>query len=236
MWPWPPPSDCRSLRGQELCCSDLRKCSSASPCFRRRGVAMATNGHPLSGAGGSLDEDPPGAVRGQPGRCSGGSSSTCPRPSSVLGRCTRYRGRCVPDGGISPARGTCGRHRLPDPRGDVVRTPSAPVPPPPRLAPVHLVSYVDSRGQAVTVLRTRAGALRLAQEITDRGGRPRVHRAELTRCEEVAATAGCSSPARRRTRLHSRVSHDPPNRRTHLEWRSSCPTSATHRTAPRSSG
>ncbi len=64
------------------------------------------------------------------------------------------------------------------------------VPPPPRLAPVHLVTYVDARGQTVTVLRrTRAGALRLAQEITGRGGSPRVHRTELARCEEVTATA-----------------------------------------------
>ncbi len=77
---------------------------------------------------------------------------------------------------------------------------------------MHLVSYVDSRGQTVTVLRrTRAGALRLAQEITDRGGRPRVHRAELTRCEEVAATAGVLEPGQATHRLHSRVSHDPPN-------------------------
>ncbi len=67
-----------------------------------------------------------------------------------------------------------------------MRTPCGATPPDPRLAPVFLVSYVDSRGQTVAVLRrTRPAALRLAQEITDRGGSPRVHRAELARCEEV---------------------------------------------------
>ncbi len=67
-----------------------------------------------------------------------------------------------------------------------MRTPCGATPPDPRLAPVFLVSYVDSRGQTVTLLRrTRAAALRLAREVTDRGGSPIVHRAELASCDEV---------------------------------------------------
>ncbi len=66
-----------------------------------------------------------------------------------------------------------------------MRAPCGARPPDPRLGPVHLVSYVDARGQTVTVLRrTRAGALRLAQEITDGGGRPRMHRADLSHWQE----------------------------------------------------
>ncbi len=60
------------------------------------------------------------------------------------------------------------------------------MPPTPRLAPIYLVTYVDTRGQTVTQLgRTRTRAQRLAREIAERGGSPAVYRAELACCDEV---------------------------------------------------
>ncbi len=56
----------------------------------------------------------------------------------------------------------------------------AALPPNPRGGRVYAVSYVDISGQTVSLLRrTRPAALRLAREVADRGGSPRVHRAEL---------------------------------------------------------
>ncbi len=67
-----------------------------------------------------------------------------------------------------------------------MRAPCGATPPDPRGGAVYVVSYVNTAGETVTLLRrTRAAALRLAREVADRGGSPRVHRAQLARCDEV---------------------------------------------------
>ncbi len=60
------------------------------------------------------------------------------------------------------------------------------MPPNPRGGAVYVVSHVNIAGETVTLLRrTRPAALRLAREIADRGGNAQVHRAGISRWEEL---------------------------------------------------
>lgn len=67
-----------------------------------------------------------------------------------------------------------------------MRAPCGATPPDPRGGAVYVVSYVNTAGETATALRrTRVSTRRLAQNSTDRGGNPLVHRAELPSWQEA---------------------------------------------------